>query len=248
VVEAALLAIQVTTNIEDILFRLCAPDDHARVTTGACSLGCWDAPVEISATYHAEAAHIARDLALSWLELHEGARVPSTAGLSMEALRSRVEAAPPGARVGVARHVEGLHERWRQWKAAEEAAKQAHVPRPPRDGRKIAPGHDELTREHVLAALSTSPATLLEALEAAAVADEEWRAVEPIALETIEATKRGAPTYDVDVTTRKHVQFVQQHAPFRVRRLPNGGVMLATHPHRILWPLWADALQLLGVR
>jgi hypothetical protein len=32
-----------------------------------------------------------------------------------------------------------------------------------------------------------------------------------------------------------------------VRRLPNGGVMLATHPYRTLWPLWADALFLLGI-
>jgi hypothetical protein len=33
-----------------------------------------------------------------------------------------------------------------------------------------------------------------------------------------------------------------------VRRLPNGAVMLATHPYRTLWPLWADALGLLGIR
>jgi hypothetical protein len=32
-----------------------------------------------------------------------------------------------------------------------------------------------------------------------------------------------------------------------MRRLPNGGVLLATHPDRILWPLWADALFLLGI-
>ncbi|WP_437651507.1 hypothetical protein [Sorangium sp. So ce362] len=31
------------------------------------------------------------------------------------------------------------------------------------------------------------------------------------------------------------------------RRLPSGGVVLATHPYRTLWPLWADALFALGL-
>jgi hypothetical protein len=44
------------------------------------------------------------------------------------------------------------------------------------------------------------------------------------------------------------VRWIEQHAPFHVRRLPNGGVRLATHPYRILWPLWADALHLLDIR
>jgi hypothetical protein len=51
----------------------------------------------------------------------------------------------------------------------------------------------------------------------------------------------------VDLTTRKHVRFLEQHAPFRVRRLPSGGVVLSTHPFRSLWPLWADALFVLGL-
>ena len=77
--------------------------------------------------------------------------------------------------------------------------------------------------------------------------DDEWRAVEPRAREAIQATKDGAPTHEVDVTTRKHVQFIERHAPYHVRRLPNGGVLLATHPYRALWQLYADALFLLGI-
>jgi hypothetical protein len=41
--------------------------------------------------------------------------------------------------------------------------------------------------------------------------------------------------------------FIERHAPNHVQRLPNGGVVLATHPYRTLWPLWADALFLLGI-
>ena len=77
--------------------------------------------------------------------------------------------------------------------------------------------------------------------------DDEWRAVEPRAREAIQATKDGALTHEVDVTTRKHVQFIERHAPYHVRRLPNGGVLLATHPYRALWQLYADALFLLGI-
>ncbi|MFS8071960.1 MAG: hypothetical protein ACMG6S_36790, partial [Byssovorax sp.] len=69
----------------------------------------------------------------------------------------------------------------------------------------------------------------------------------PSALETIEASATGVPTYKVDLTTRKHVQFIERHAPYHVRRLPNGGVLLATHPYRTLWQLYADALFLLGI-
>ena len=105
-----------------------------------------------------------------------------------------------------------------------------------------------LTREQVLAVLKTPPATLLEALEAAAVPDDEWLRVEPLAIEMIEAKNQGAPTLEVNVTSGHHVRFIEQHAPFHVRRLPNGGVLLATHPYRTLWKLWADALLLLGIR
>lgn len=209
--EAAILAIQIQHDIEDLMIHVCAPDTLARVTTGAWTeFADWGPPVKAFATYHADAASVVRDLALSWVNLHDGDKTPRVAGMSLDALRARVEAAERGARVAVA-------------------------------------GSGELSREVVLTAMETSPGALLEALEASAVPDGEWRAVEPSALETITATKAGAPTYEVDVTTRKHVQFIERHAPYHVRRLPNGGVMLATHPYRTLWQLYADALFLLGI-
>jgi hypothetical protein len=211
-VEAVIASLLVQPDIEDLLLRFCAPDVSKRVPTGGCTeFRGWGAPIEIGATYHADAAEVARDLALSWVNLHDNDKVERAAGMSMDALAARVEAAPRGARVAVK-------------------------------------GGAELTREIVLKTLATSPSALLDALEASAAApDDEWRAALPQALETLEAAKQGAPTYEADLTTRKHVRFLQQHAPFHVRRLPGGGVMLATHPYRTLWPLWADALYLLGI-
>jgi hypothetical protein len=211
-VEAVIASLLAQPDVEDLLLRLCAPDASKRVPTGGCAeFWGWGAPIEIGATYHADAAQVARDLALSWVHLHDGDRVEGAAGTSLSALRERVEAAPHGARVAVKSSA-------------------------------------ELSREAVLAALDTSPSALLDALEASAAApDDEWRTALPRALETLEAAKQGAPTYEADLTTRKHVRFLQQHAPYHVRRLPSGGVMLATHPYRTLWPLWADALYLLGI-
>ncbi|HZF56227.1 MAG TPA: hypothetical protein VE093_46750 [Polyangiaceae bacterium] len=126
--------------------------------------------------------------------------------------------------------------------------------RPPRrdlarkGSRAILTGDEVLTREQVLAVLKTPPGVLLDALEAAAVPDDEWLRIEPLALDMIEAKKQGAPTIEVNMTTGHHVRFIEQHAPYHVRRLPNGGVLLATHPYRTLWQLWADALLLLGIR
>jgi hypothetical protein len=108
-------------------------------------------------------------------------------------------------------------------------------------------GGGKLSRETVLKAMAMSPTALLDALEASAPADDEWRAVESIAIEAIEAMKAGAPTRRVDLTTRKHVRFLEHHAPYHVRRLPGGGVLLATHPYRTLWQLYSDALFLLGI-
>jgi hypothetical protein len=249
-IEAAILSMQVQEDTEDLLLRLCAPDVHAGVTTGACTgLGEWGAPVEMRATYHADAATVARDLALSWVHLHDGDRVGRAAGLSLDALTARVKAAPRGARIGIAENI-GLR---REHVLLDSAGAKSRDERPTRvdavrrGARAILPGDVELTREQVLAALSTPPATLLEALEASAVPDDEWRAVEPRALALIKARKEGAPSEEVNVTTGKHVRFIQRHAPYHVRRLRNGGVLLATHPYRTLWPLWADALFLLGI-
>jgi len=250
-VEAAAVSLQVQADTVDILLRLCAPDDTKRVTAGACSFFMyWVAPVEACATYHADAAMIARDLALSWVHLHDGDKNEVAAGLSLDALSARVEAAPQGARVGVATSVERLEEHLK----LDFAATRSWETQPPRPDlarkgpRAVGPGDEELTREQVLKALETSPATLLEALEAAAVPDDEWRAAELLALEAIKAKKRGAPTLEIDVSTGKHRRFIEHHAPYHVRRLPNGGVLLATHPYRTLWKLWADALLLLGIR
>jgi hypothetical protein len=250
-VEAAAVSIQTQADTEHILLGLCAPDEKKRVPTGACSFFAeWVAPLETSATYHADAATIARDIALSWVHLHDGDKTACIAGLSLEALVERVEAAQKGAYVGIATSLERLekylqrdHEATKSW--------QTRPPRPDleRKGpREIGPGDKELTREQVLQALEAKPATLLEALEAAAVPSDEWLRIEPLALEMIETKKQGAPTLEVNVTTGHHIRFIEQHAPYHVRRLPNGGVLLATHPYRTLWQLWADALDLLGIR
>jgi hypothetical protein len=178
---------------EDLLSRICA-SPHVLTCSSSISRT-WPAPAEASATYHAD-GNVARDLALTWLHLRDRHRVRDVAGLSVDALRARVEAAPPGTSVGVATSLAA-------WYRHDEAGWGDA-----RTGRPWLPGDAILTREQVLAALSTR--MLLEALEAAAVPDDD-------------------------------------RAPFRVRRLANGGVLLATHPDRILWPLWADALFLLGI-
>lgn len=257
-VEAAMLSLQIQDEIEDLMRRLCAPDAAARVTTGGCGyLRCWAAPLEIAATYHADAAQVARDLALSWVHLYDGDVVERAAGLSLSALAARVEAAPPGARVGIAANVDqvsehlGLDHAATMWGGTR--LRRVDIAR--LGPRPMLPSDAELTREQVLAALATPPAMLLDALEVAAVPDDEWRAMESRALDLIEAKKQGAPTeevdisgYKVDAKTGKHARFIERHAPYHVRRLPNGGVLLATHPYRTLWPLWADALFLLGIR
>ncbi|WP_437801694.1 hypothetical protein [Sorangium sp. So ce693] len=221
--EAAAAYHVVQGDVEDLLLRLCAPDTSGRVPTGACTgEEDWIAPVAMSATYNTNAAELARDLALSWVSLHDKESVSRIAGTSLEALRARVDAAPRGARV-------------------------------PMKGTSELTG--SLSRETVLKALATPPATLLEALEAAAVPDDTWRAAEPKARELMElrrqlddeAAGEVPPAFWVDITTREHTRFLEEHAPFHVRRLPSGGVLLATHPYRTLWPLWADALFVLGL-
>ena len=247
--EAALVAMQAQRETEDIFLGLCAPDEQSRVVTGAYTLeGDWGAPLEAAASYHGD-AQVARDLALSWLYLHDGYTVARGAGLSFDALVARVRAAPVGAQVTVAVDVHHVKEHERKDRDAGVRGKPPTRPDVVRDGsRARLPGDADLTREQVLAALETPMAALRDALEAAAVPDDEWRAAEPAALEAIDAMKQGAPTYEVNVHTGRHTRWIELHAPYHVRRLPNGGVMLATHPYRILWPLWADALTLLGIR
>ncbi|WP_437609362.1 hypothetical protein WMF20_50125 [Sorangium sp. So ce834] len=249
-IEAAIASIQVQQDIEDLLIRLCAPEAHGHVKTGACvDVGHWGAPVETCATYHADAASVARDLALSWVHLHEGDKTALTAGMPLELLRARIDAAPHGACVGIAGDVDLLRQHTRMdWAAAASRdTRPTRVDAVRRGARAPIEGDAELTRETVLKALDTPPSLLLDALEASAVPDNDWRSVESAARETIAATKEGAATYQADVASRKHVQFIKRHAPFHVQRPPSGGVVLATHPYRTLWPLWADALFLLGI-
>jgi hypothetical protein len=243
-VETAIAGMLLQPDVEDLLLRFCT---SPHITTGGyAELPGWKAPVEMAGTYHADAAAVARDLALSWVHLHEGEPVERASRLSIDDLRAHVESAPAGARIPIATDAHRLAEQ--NWGRHQKTDPTQRRLRPQRPKRVARPGDDEISREQILAALSTPPATLLEALEAAAAApDDEWRAVEPFARETMDATRLGVPTYEADVTTREHVRFLQEHAPYHVRRLPNGGVMLATHPFRILWPLWADALSLLGI-
>jgi hypothetical protein len=247
--SAAAGAIDVQRHIEELMLGLCAPDAQKRVTTGTCTGGfIWFAPLENGATYHAD-GRVARDLALTWVHLHDGDLVGRAAGLSLDELAARVEAAPPGAVVGIGPNIDrATKHQILDFKA--ERTRHARPTRPDamRSGpRAMLPGDMPLTREQVLRALTTPPEALLQALEAAAVPDADWRAAEGPALEMIEAKKQGSPTFEVDIFTREHVHFVEQHAPYRIRRLPNGGVMLATHPFRTLGPLYQDAILLLGI-
>ncbi|WP_437754038.1 hypothetical protein [Sorangium sp. So ce1389] len=230
--EAVLAWHNVVGDIEDFLLRLCAPDASGRVSTGSCTTAwTWLAPVSMCATYHANARDIARDLALSWVSLHDQEKVSRIAGLSMAALHARVDAAPAGARV-----FPGVF--------------------PGDNSERSIP----LSRETVLKALALPGSALLEALMAAAdMPDAAWRAAEPRAEEihnlTVQAQARGErlpqslkgpPLWYVEMTG-EHVYFLVDHAPFYLRRLPSGGVLIATHFYRTLWPLWADALSALGL-
>lgn len=209
-IEAAIFTTRTQQDTADLFLCVCAPEAGV-VTTAVCIEATdWLAPAKACATYHSEATEVSRDLALTWVELHDRDKLELAAGLSLATLHERVEAAPPNSRVTVAKNT-------------------------------------TLSREAVLKALDAPPADLLEALAAAAVPDEEWRAVEPIVLESIAAARAGVETYEATVTSRRHLQFIEHHAPYRVRRLPNGGVLLATHPYRTLWPLWEGALFLLGI-
>ncbi|NUQ79957.1 MAG: hypothetical protein HUU21_41185, partial [Polyangiaceae bacterium] len=188
-VEAAYVSIHTQADTERILLGLCAPDEIKRVRTGSCSPSSCAASVEVCSTYHSDATEIARDLALSWVHLYDGDKVGCAAGLSLEALAERVEAAPKEARVGIATTVERVEEyERRDYQTTKSWATRAPRPDLARKGsREIGPGDKELTREQVLAVLQMPPAALLDALEAAAVPDDEWREAEAVALEMIEA-------------------------------------------------------------
>ncbi|AUX48133.1 hypothetical protein SOCE26_096630 [Sorangium cellulosum] len=220
-VEAVVASQLIRDDLEDLLVRFCAPDASGRIPTGACTHEAhWNAPVDMCATYNAKAEELGRDLALSWVHLHDKESVPRIAGMSLQALHARVDAAPRGARVAM----KGKSERSRS-----------------------------LSRETVLKALAAPPSALLDALEASAAPDDAWRAAAPRATAILDLTRQisetgeGPPTWPVCTSTYGHIHFVKKHPPFHVRRLPSGGVVLATHPYCSLWPLWANALCALGL-
>lgn len=258
-VQAAILGLFGQENIEKVFLGMCAPDAHSRVKVGGYNMvdklydrllwsNCaWRAPLEMAATYHGDHV-VARDVAISWLYLHDGEFISSVVDLSTDALRARVNAAPARATVGISslpRHV-----------IKHAVDESNHAPsyelRTPlntlRGPRALFPEDDVLTREQVLTTLQTPSETLLQALEAAAAPDAEWVEAEKQALDVLAARKEGEPREPVKIDQLDQRNFLEAHAPYHVRRLPNGGVMLATHPYRYLWPFWAKALDLLGIR
>ncbi|MDI3290779.1 hypothetical protein [Polyangium sp. 15x6] len=258
-VGAAMLARFAQQDIENILRRFCAPDASGRVKAGGVTVRdkdrrmegfWWNAPLELSATYNVD-LHVARDVALSWLHLHDGDRVEYVAGLSLDALAARVEAAPKGTTIGLAPTMKLLIDHLGEDSDASdhEETRGLHAGAIRRVPRARLPEDEELSREQVLAILQTPPEVLLQALEAAAaVPDEQWAEAERRALEALEAAKKAEQKVAIKVDTYAHRCFMERHAPYHVRRLETGGVMIATHCYRHLWPLWSEALRLLGIR
>jgi hypothetical protein len=197
--EAAIVGMRAQTDIEDLFLRICAPDESKRITTGGISTDDWYAPIELAGTYNAD-GNVARDVALSWLYLHNGDRVEHAARLSLDALAARVDAAPKGTRIGVSTNVKQRTEHTcRDIEAASsKLGRPSHRGAIRRGARAILPTDVELTREQVLEVLDTPPLTLLDALEAAAVPDDEWRAAEEIAIKMIKAKHQGEPTVEVN--------------------------------------------------
>jgi hypothetical protein len=107
-----------------------------------------------------------------------------------------------------------------------------------------------LTREEVLAAMDLPKEDLLAALEACAEARSvEWHAVEADINRVIRGVEHAAVSeIEWSHMGHRHIRFLKEHAPSVVKRLENGGVVLFAHPYRTLWPLWASALDLLGIR
>ncbi|MDC3956794.1 hypothetical protein KEG38_23235 [Polyangium jinanense] len=247
--EAAYVAMYHQRMCEHALLCVCSPDESKRVTTGGISSGRWYAPLEIAGTYHLD-GNVARDLVLSWMYIHEGERIEYIAGLPMDALAARIEATPKGTRIGIATNAKhrGEHIVLDMEATNTKLGWPLHPGAVRRGARKRLPTDVELSREEVLAALQLPPVVLLEALEASAVPDQDWRDAEAIARAMTEAKEKGGATSEIYWPDGTHVQFLKHHAPYHVRRLPNGGVLLATHPYRTLWQLWADALNLLGIR
>jgi hypothetical protein len=263
-VSAAILGHIWQGHLDQVFLAMCAPDAQSRVKMGVYnvldklygidlengigSIG-WHAAVEMAATYHGN-HEVARDLAFSWLHLHDGRAIDSVVHLSLDDLITRVEAVPRGTSIGIASRTEHVVKHgFEQSNACTLAKDQVTAMNWSVGPRVRYPEDDELTREHVLATLQTPSETLLQALEAAAVPDGEWRDAEKRALDVLDGlNKEGEPSRWLRLDRFEQRCFLEEHAPYHVRRLPNGGVMLAAYPYRYLWPLWASALDLLGIR
>ena len=210
--EAAVAWLIALSDSLDILKRLCT--SSPAITVGCCVEGPdWGAPLSAAAaTYHAD-GYPGRDLALSWMYLHNKEPIDLAAGWSIDTLRERVEASPHGSSIWIV-------------------------------------DEDRLGREEILKALDLPPKTLVEGLEAAAnKLHPSW---EPIqwALADYIVKLQNAPDDQKEMTpvTEEHIRFIEDCTPAYVRHLDNGGLVLHAHPDRTLWPLWADALRLLGIR
>jgi hypothetical protein len=112
---------------------------------------------------------------------------------------------------------------------------------------------ERLAREQVLAALDLPPKVLVEALEAAAAERHpEWETVEwelfRLLGEIQNEIKNAPDNVEMIPVTEEHIRFIEEHTPAYVKRLESGAIVLIAHPDRTLWPLWADALALLGIR
>jgi hypothetical protein len=262
-VGAAVLGHVWQDHLDRIFLAMCAPDACSRVKMGVYnvldklygidlengigSIG-WHAAVEMAATYHGN-HEVARDLAFSWLHLHDGQAIDSVVHSSLDDLIMRVEAAPVGTSIGIAstnEHV--VKHMFAQSEACTLAEDKTTHMNWSVGPRSRYPEDDELTREQVLATLQTPSEALLQALEAvAARPDPEWVEAEKQALEVL-AAPESSPSWAGDMDSYEHRCFLEQHGPYQVRRLQNGGVMLNAYPYGYLWPLWARALDLLGIR
>jgi hypothetical protein len=262
-VEAAMLGHLWQERLDHIFLAMCAPDEQSRVKMGVYnildklygidlvngigSVG-WNAAVEMAATYHGN-HEVARDLACSWLHLHEHRTADSYVHQSLDEMILQVEAAPKGSSVGVSSRLDHVAKHGLDELNASSLVVEQRTPLNYVSPRPRYPEDDELTREQVLATLQTPSETLLQALEAVAAArDPEWIEAEKVALEVLAMFSEDVPSGWQRLDRYDQRCFLEEHGPFQVRRLQNGGVMLNAYPYGYLWPLWAKALDLLGIR
>jgi hypothetical protein len=98
--------------------------------------------------------------------------------------------------------------------------------------------------------LALPPKELVAALEAAAARiDPVWKAIEAECTRVLgDLAKAAADDVETIPLNGDHIRFIQDHSPASVEHLDNGALVLIAHPYRTLWPLWANALALLGIR